>query len=256
MAKSKVKDKRRTTRVSWFRSLQTKILITLLIVTTLILAGFAVVNVTQARARLDSDLQRLAETTVQRLSQHLIGPLWALNDQQIIESIEATMLERRVYAVIIRAEDRESIYIGRERGPSLEIRDTKGNLRGDFIVSKTTLLHDNEEMIGVLEVYVTRRFLEQQFEDLVMSEIQRAGALDLALIIVTLILLRRVVVTPIRRLTEASEQIAAGQLSTKIEVYSRDEIGMLSGAINKLQTSLRIAVERMKRAANQQKPPR
>lgn len=243
------KDKRKTTKVSWFRSLQTKILITLLLVTTLILAGFAVVNVTQARARLDSELQRLAETTVQRLSQHLIGPLWALNDQQIVESIEATMLERRVYAVIVRGEDRESIYIGRERGANWRIRESEGNLSGDFILSKTTLLHDNEEMIGVLEVYVTRRFLQEQFEDLVMREVQRVGALDLALIIVTLILLRRVVVSPIRRLTEASEQIASGQLSTKIEVTSRDEIGMLGGAINKLQTSLRIAMERMKRSA-------
>ncbi len=149
----------------------------------------------------------------------------------------------------MRGEDRESIYIGRERGPNWRIRESKGNLRGDFILSKTTLLHDNEEMIGVLEVYVTRRFLQEQFEDLVMREVQRAGALDLALIIVTLILLRRVVVSPIRRLTEASEQIASGQLSTKIEVTSRDEIGMLGGAINKLQTSLRIAMERMKRSA-------
>lgn len=256
MAKKEVEDKRRTTRVSWSKSLQTKILITLLVVTTLILAGFAVVNVTQSRARLDAELQRLAETTVQRLSQHMIGPLWALDDQQIVESIEATMLERRVHAVIVRSEDRRSIYLGRERGPHGNLRETEGNLRGDFIVSKTTLLHDNEEMIGVLEVYVTRRFLEQQFEDLVWSEIQRAGALDLALIIVTLILLRRVVVTPIRRLTEASEQIAAGQLSTKIEVSSNDEIGMLGNAINKLQTSLRIAMERMKRAAQQQKAKR
>lgn len=251
MAKDKDKDKRKATRVSLFRSLQTKILITLLLVTTLILAGFAVVNVTQERARLETELQRLAETTVQRLSQHLIGPLWALNDQQIVESIEATMLERRVHAVIVRGEDRESIYIGRQRGNNWQIEEATGEPSGDYILSKTTLLHDNEEMIGVLEVYITRRFLQQQFEDLVRSEVQRAGALDLALIIVTLILLRRVVVNPIRRLTEASEQIAVGQLSTKIDITSRDEIGMLGGAINKLQTSLRIAMERMKRAAKQ-----
>jgi len=250
MAKDKDKDRRKTIKVSWVRSLQTKILITLLLVTTLILAGFAVVNVTQARARLEAELQRLAETTVQRLSQHLIGPLWALNDPQIVESIEATMLERRVYAVIVRGEDRESIYIGRERGPDWGIREATSDPRGDFILSKTTLLHENEEMIGVLEVYVARKFLQQQFEELVMREIQRAGALDLALIIITLILLRRVVVNPIRRLTVASEQIAAGQLSTKIEVASRDEIGMLGGAINKLQTSLRIAIERMKRGGS------
>jgi len=245
------KEKRKGKKVSVFRSLQTKILITLLLVTTLILAGFAVVNVTQARQRLEADLQRLAETTVQRLSQHLIGPLWSLNTEQIVDSIEATMLERRVYAVVVREEDRKTKFIGRQRDRNWNIVEADENPSGDLILSKTTLLHDNEEMIGVLEVYVSRRFLEEQFEAQVRNEIVRAGALDLALIIVTLVLLRGVVVSPIRRLTEASERIAAGQLSTKIDITSRDEIGMLGDAINKLQTSLRIAMERMKKAARQ-----
>lgn len=248
---AKDKEKRKAKKVSIFRSLQTKILITLLLVTTLILAGFAVVNVTQARERLENELQRLAETTVQRLSQHLIGPLWSLNTEQIIDSIEATMLERRVYAVIVREEDRTTKFVGRQRDRNWNLVDAQNNPQGDFILSKTTLLHDNEEMIGVLEVYVSRRFLQEQFEAQVRSEIVRAGALDLALIIVTLILLRGVVVSPIRKLTEASEQIAAGQLSTKIDISSKDEIGMLGDAINKLQTSLRIAMERMKKAARQ-----
>lgn len=238
------KDKQQ--KVAWYRSLQTKVLVTLLVVTTLILGGFAVYNLAQARNRLESELQRLAETTVQRSSQHLIGPLWALNRQQLAESIEAAMLERRVYAVIIRGEDRESIFMGRRRDDQWNIVEANSEPQGDFILSKTTLMHDNEEMIGVLEVYVSRRFLNERFNDLVGTEIRRGAVLDLALIVVTLLLLRRLLVRPIRQLTDASERIAGGQLSTKIEVNSRDEIGMLAGAVNKLQTSLRIAMERMK----------
>lgn len=246
MAKKEQKGKQK--KVSWYRSVQTKILVTLLVVTTLILAGFAIYNLTQARARLEDDLQRVAETTVQRLSQQVIGPMWSLNDEQLIESIEAAMLERRVYAVIIREEDRESIYLGRRRDDNWNIAPATSDPEGDFILSKTTLLHEGEEMIGVLEVYVSRRFLQEQFNDLVMTEIRRAAILDLALIIVTLLLLRRLLVRPIRELTDASERISAGQLNTKIDIRSKDEIGMLAGAINKLQTSLRIAMERMKKS--------
>lgn len=246
MAKKEQKSKQ--LKVAWYRSVQTKILVTLLVVTTLILAGFAVFNLTQARARLETDLQRLAETTVQRLSQQVIGPMWSLNDEQLIESIEAAMLERRVYSVIIRKEDRQSIYLGRRRDDNWNIIPAKSDPQGDYIVSKTTLLHENEEMIGVLEVYVSRRFLQNQFEELVRNEIERAAILDLALIVVTLLLLRRLLVRPIRELTDASERISAGQLNTKIEIRSKDEIGMLAGAINKLQTSLRIAMERMKKS--------
>jgi len=246
---AKKERKSRPQKVSWYRSVQTKILVTLLIVTTLILAGFAVYNLAQARARLDQDLQRLAETTAQRLSQHLIGPMWALNKDQIAESIEAAMLERRVYGIIVRGEDRKTIYVGRRRDGHWNVVPAKATPQGDFILSKTTLLHNNEEMIGQLEVYVSRRFLEQQFDGLVRNELRRAAILDLALIVVTLLLLRRLLVRPIRQLTDVSERIAGGQLSTKIEIASRDEIGMLAGAINKLQTSLRIAMERMKKRA-------
>lgn len=238
--------KGRQRRVSWYRSVQTKILVTLLVVTTVVLGGFASYNLSQARARLDTELQRLAETTVQRLSQHLIGPLWALDRDQLADSIEAAMLERRVYGVIIRAEDRATIYLGRRRDAQWNPVPVKDELQGDFILSKTTLLHDNEEMIGVLEVYVTRRFLEQRFNELVVDEIRRGAALELVIIMVTLLLLRRLLVRPIRRLTDASERIAAGQLNTRIDIKSRDEIGMLANAINRLQTSLRIALERMK----------
>jgi|AntRauTorcE11898_2_1112593.scaffolds.fasta_scaffold00559_5 HAMP domain-containing protein len=246
MAKNEQKGKQK--KVSWYRSVQTKILVTLLVVTTLILGGFAIYNLTEARARLETELQRVAETTVQRLSQQVIGPMWSLNDDQLIESIEAAMLERRVYSVIIREEDRESIYLGRRRDANWNITPATSDPEGDFILSKTTLLHEGEEMIGVLEVYVSRRFLQEQFNALVMNEIRRAAILDLALIIVTLLLLRRLLVRPIRELTDASERISAGQLNTKIEIRSKDEIGMLAGAINKLQTSLRIAMERMKKS--------
>lgn len=245
MAKQEQKSKQQ--KVAWYRSVQTKILVTLLVVTTLILAGFAVFNLTQSRARLENELQRLAETTVQRLSQQVIGPMWSLNDEQLIESIEAAMLERRVYSVIIRKEDRESIYIGRRRDDNWNIVPAESDPQGDYILSKTTLLHEGEEMIGVLEVYVSRRFLQNRFEEQVRNEIERAAILDLALIVVTLLLLRRLLVRPIRELTDASERISAGQLNTKIETRSKDEIGMLAGAINKLQTSLRIAMERMKK---------
>jgi len=242
-------EKGQIQKVPWYRSLTTKILVTLLVVTTLILGGFAVYNLAQARDRLETELERLAETTVQRLSQHIIGPLWALNEEQLAESIEAAMLERRVYAIIIRKENRQDIRIGRRRadGDWSQVVPAKSTPQGDYILSKTTLLHDNEEMIGVLEVYVTRRFLNEQFNEIIDTEIGRAAVIDVALIIVTLLLMRVLLVRPIRQLTDASERIAGGQLSTKIEVNSRDEIGMLAGAINKLQTSLRIAMERMKK---------
>jgi len=243
MAKSDKPEK----KIAWYRSIQAKITITLVLVTTIILTGFGLYNLNEAQQRLDEELRDLSETTVQRLSQHIIGPFWALNDDQIEQQLEATMLEQRVYAVVLRDRDRETVYMGRERDDNWGVQPLTGEPEGDHVLSRTTLVRDDGEMIGTLEVYVTRQFLQEQFDELMMAEIGRGVALDLAIIVVALIMLRRQLVTPIRSLTDAAERISAGQLNTPIEVQSRDEIGLLAGAIGKLQTSLRIAMDRMKK---------
>lgn len=248
MAKDDNRDKKETKgNVAWYRSVQTKITLTLVVVVTLILTGFGLYNLNEAQQRLDRELQELSETTVQRLSQHIIGPFWALNDEQIAEQLEATMLEQRVYAVVLRDRDRETVYMGRERDAQWGVRELTGEPEGDHVLSRTNLIRDDGEMIGMLEVYVTRQFLQEQFNELMMAEIGRGVVLDVVIILVTLIMLRRLLVRPIRELTDAANRISAGQLNTPIAIRSRDEIGLLAGAIGKLQTSLRIAMERMKK---------
>ena len=57
----------------------------------------------------------------------------------------------------------------------------------------------------------------------------------------------RAIVTPIRKLTDAAERMSLGELNVKIDVKSRDEIGLLAQAIGRMQTSLRLAMNRLRR---------
>jgi methyl-accepting chemotaxis protein len=54
-------------------------------------------------------------------------------------------------------------------------------------------------------------------------------------------------VTPIMKLTDAAERMSLGELNIKIDVKSRDEIGLLAQAIGRMQTSLRMAMTRLKK---------
>ncbi len=57
----------------------------------------------------------------------------------------------------------------------------------------------------------------------------------------------RSLVAPLMRLTEAAERMSLGDLKVKIDVGSRDEIGLLAQAIGRMQTSLQIAMRRLKK---------
>ncbi len=51
----------------------------------------------------------------------------------------------------------------------------------------------------------------------------------------------------IGHLTEAAERISVGDLEAEIEIKSRDEIGNLADAISRMQDSLRLSIERLRR---------
>ena len=57
----------------------------------------------------------------------------------------------------------------------------------------------------------------------------------------------RAIVTPIMKLTEVAERMSLGDLNMQINVPSKDEIGLLAQAIKRMQTSLRLAMERLRR---------
>jgi len=57
----------------------------------------------------------------------------------------------------------------------------------------------------------------------------------------------RAIVLPVRKLTDAAERMSLGELNVKIDIKSKDEIGLLAQAIGRMQTSLRLAMNRLRR---------
>jgi methyl-accepting chemotaxis protein len=51
----------------------------------------------------------------------------------------------------------------------------------------------------------------------------------------------------IQSLTDLAEQISIGNLDTQIEVKTKDEIGILADAISRMQESIRLSMERLRR---------
>jgi methyl-accepting chemotaxis protein len=94
----------------------------------------------------------------------------------------------------------------------------------------------------------------QQDEQEVLEALTVIQNFALALLAVTVLLAAviawfsaRTLATPIMKLTDAAERMSLGDLNVKIDVQSHDEIGLLAGALGRMQTSLRMAMERLRR---------
>jgi len=90
---------------------------------------------------------------------------------------------------------------------------------------------------------------EEAFGQVKRNQIFALSILGFTVIMVSLIawLSARTIVKPIMQLTNAAERMSMGDLEVKIDIKSKDEIGLLAQALNRMQTSLNMAMERMRR---------
>jgi methyl-accepting chemotaxis protein len=139
-------------------------------------------------------------------------------------------------------------------------------LLANFKTSKVSMqrfLEDNAPKVGfVRETKWKWKLVIQQDEDEVFALIRQANQFALVLLAITVVLVlvvatlsSRAIVRPIRMLTEAAEKISTGDLEVQIDFRSKNEIGELATAIGRMQDSIRIAIERLRRTRGTRSAP-
>jgi nitrogen fixation/metabolism regulation signal transduction histidine kinase len=73
---------------------------------------------------------------------------------------------------------------------------------------------------------------------------------SLIVVILVTFIYSRTIVKPIVYLTNAADRISLGDLETKIEIHSSDEVGMLAESFERMQESLKAAIERLRKKRN------
>jgi signal transduction histidine kinase/DNA-binding NarL/FixJ family response regulator/CHASE3 domain sensor protein len=123
----------------------------------------------------------------------------------------------------------------------------------DLYLYRTEFAPQAEATIGLLAKVTSRQQVQLKTElararqGLLDARTQTlaGGLVAVALGIVLAFVLRRTIVGPVRRLTEAAERVAAGDLSARAVVESKDEIGVLGESINTMTQRLAQTIEHL-----------
>ncbi len=83
-------------------SIQVKIGVMLIVVTTLVLTDYGIVQYLTLQTTKLSQMHTFAENTLARMSESLIRPLWDCNDEQLEKVILSEMLENSVFAIVVK----------------------------------------------------------------------------------------------------------------------------------------------------------
>ena len=205
----------------------------IVLVTTIIFAGFAFFTYWTAKNKNEKELRQFTSDVASRLATNTVMPLWNLDMEAARASIKAEMLDKRIYAILIKKPGDGSILLGQVRNEKWEPVDTDQEATGDYRTDKSRIMKDEEEL-GLAEVYVTDLFLrESLFHSVINIMLAGLGAV-VALCLILILSIRGIILKPLRRISEAAGKVAAGELNFQYSHDSTNEIGLIGRAFAKL----------------------
>ena len=147
-----------------------------------------------------------------------------------------------------------------EYGPRLEytenllsvIRDRsrvgdRSNVAADYM--DVAIPIDRGDGQYILYIKDNRATVDQLNDQLFML-IMQALVFGLVISVLLSLVLSKTMVTPIQRLTDGAERVAGGDFSDKLEVTSRDEIGVLTNTFNDMAQQLQDTIQQVENERN------
>lgn len=101
-----------------------------------------------------------------------------------------------------------------------------------------------EEMIGVAHIGMGLQHMRKEIGDMTKVVIGLTLLVVLVGILLTIFLVN-IFIKPVKRLVQATEKVAKGDLSHSVEVTAKDEIGILASSFNQMTISLRESREKI-----------
>ena len=231
-------------------SIQTKIGIILIVMTTLILSGFGVYQFVTLRSSKLAAINTLAEHALDRLAKNLAIPLWGYETEQIEEILLTEMKEKSLYAILVK-DQLQQLSGGKERDEQWQAVNSDGNIEHDDMLTQRKEIVKDGKLLGNVELYVTLRFLREELNREIRVITVTIILLDSSLLIVLVLTLRKLIIRPLNRILTISNTIASGDFSQEIEIRQMDEIGALSNAYREMQVKVAEVVREVKTSASE-----
>ncbi len=236
------------TQLYWQNSILFKIGLILIILTTLILSGFGIYQYRTLKSREVAYLNDLGDTLPDKLVENVTLPFWDYRDKQVEGILFSEMREKNVYAIIVRSAN-QKIFKGKKRDEEGNIVEVTEEISGDFLVSGAPIIKDTETL-GSVELYLTEQImfatLKREIRNLSITII----ILDLSLLTVLTIVLRKMLIRPINHILTIANAISDGDFSQTVTIKQQDEIGKLANAFQMMKETMQDVVASVKSAAD------
>lgn len=142
-------------------NIQKKMTVLIIVITTVILSGFAIFNYFATKTKLTKELISLSEATAARLSGNLVKPLWDVDEEEVGSVLETEMMEKRIYALVVTEGNGKIIFAGKKRDKNWGVLGAKDHIDGNYIVKDGDIIRDNDKIGSIIREAVLDLVLRQ-----------------------------------------------------------------------------------------------
>ncbi len=232
-------------RTPWRQSLQFNIGIRLIVLTTLILAGFGVYQYVSLKSEKLAYLTYLTDNTLNRLVNNLVTPLWEINDNQMHEVVLSEMGERTISAIVVK-DSEQRLLTARIRDEEWQIMETQDEIPASEVMRRQDILQQDEQL-GTVEIHLTQQFLYAELARGALTTAISILFVDVTIFLVFWFSLRTVLLRPMNRVLGFANAIAAGDFTQVIDIHRQDEIGKLAETFRNMQQAIAQALRETER---------
>ncbi len=204
------------------------------------------------------NLEHERQQIVYRLSRVVPIALYNYDDEQIAEALNVEMQSSTVYSIYILSTSGKFIsgFIN-ENSEITALTELPQKMEMDaaisFPLTYTDEAGDTEDQgegfiimndrIMMKRIAALKASTKAQISKMIQIEIIKIVVIDILLSTFIILLLRSLVISPVNAAKLLAEEIAAGDLSNNLDVKSKDEIGLLTQALNGMVTALQEKLE-------------
>lgn len=209
--------------ISRIYSIKVKIGVIMILLNTLIFFGFGLYQYLDSKQQETRRLITFASHVASQLSINLVSPLWDIEERQIQRAVEAEMQDENILMIVVKDQTDKKL-TAKTRNEAWAIVDAPQEVTIPNPPTVAEIVRENKT-IGMVEVYITDRFLQAQLNMTMKKTGLTVVVCDIVLFALLLISVRWLLIRPLARLLLRPMPLRPETLARRSAFDSRTKSG-------------------------------
>ena len=233
-------------------SVAVSVIIALVLMTTLVLGSFGVINYLGARNRELENLRADLKLDADQIAPSLALPMWNFDRPQINEVVESMMRDPVLYGMTVVAADHKTVICARKRDEQWNLQAVEKEFpSGDLLVEKRSI-NFSHETLATVTLFATTKFVEERLTKTLRWTAVNILTLDLILTVCIYLLLRLWVLKPLQEVEAYAAIVSAGGRAGPVREF-HGELDNLRASIEKMIAQLELRYNQLQTETTERK---